>query len=486
MKIAIKSKFSVGLFVIFSIAFLILNYSVSQKIYENNEKIITQELITIKENNTVLIRQAFMINKYNNEEVYFEKLARDITDELVSVIKSDVGIYSLKGELIYSSDERKFNDSSFKDIDNAVNNKTSYTIKNNDNKAEVFFSYPVIIAGNKVGILRIIKDYSLIYNQGDTIVTFVLKITMMIFTVAFLFSYLLSRNITAPLVELTKATNKAANGDLDIIININRKDEIGELGVNFSIMIDKIDEQIKTIKNDRDSLEQLINHKKHFYDNVTHELKTPLTAIIGYAKMIKENGFTDEEFFQKGTNHIINEGERLHEMVITLLELSKQTSSLEGNFSKVDIGELLKNICEDMIFKAGRYGNTLNLKVEKNLYVNGSSNHLKQVFINIIDNAIKYGIRNAEVRIIGYDDNNFVCIDIINGGRGIPKEDLSKIFTPFYSYDKKMLKEIGSCGLGLSISKEIIEKHKGYIEIESEVNKETSVLIKLPSFKLNN
>lgn len=479
----IRSKFSWGLFIIFSLAFLVLNYSIRTKIYNNNENVITNEMNTLKENCNVFIRQEFMINDYNNEEVYFEKLSNDIVNELVDVIKSEVGVYTVDGELLYSSNEEKFTHSNFRDIDNAVNDKVSYTIQNGKDRTEIYFSYPVIIVGNKVGILRIIKDYSLLYEQGNEIVTSVLYITSFIFVIAFLFSYLLSRNITVPLIKLTKASTEAAKGNLDIKINSSRKDEIGELSTNFDHMIEKINTQIETIKKDRDDLEQLIHHKKHFYDNVTHELKTPLTSIVGYAQMIKQNQFTDKDFFDKGMNHIINESKRLNAMVLNLLELSKQTSEIDEAFKMISLEKLLDDICEAMYFKAERYGNTIDCKTEKDLFIEGSLNHLKQVFINIIDNAIKYGLSNTVIQVLAYSEGEFAYIDIINKGEGIPSKEIEEIFLPFYRMDKQKSREMGSCGLGLSISKEIVKKHKGEIKIHSVKNKETSVLIKLPRYK---
>ncbi|WMM23395.1 HAMP domain-containing sensor histidine kinase [Tissierella sp. MB52-C2] len=484
MKITIRFKLLLGLFVIFSIAFLILNFSIKNQIDKNNENIITQELITIKENCNVFIRQGFMINNYNNTKIYFEKSAKDISEELVTVINADIGVYSLNGELIYSSNRKKFTDSKLEDINNAINSKTSYTIKHNQDTTEIYFSYPVIISGNKVGILRIIKDYSILYNQGYNIIKFVLYATIVIFAVAFLFSYLLSKHITVPLLKLTKASTEAARGNLDIDIDINRKDEIGELSSNFSIMIRKINEQINTIKKDKDDLKHLINHKKYFYDNVTHELKTPLTSILGYTQMIKENGFTDKDFFDKGTDHIINESKRLHDMVLGLLEISKQTSDTKEDFSKIEIGNLLKNICEDMFFKSQMYENNIVYEFGKNIHVYGNSNQLKQVFINIIDNAIKYGFPKSDIKVISHIDNKFVYIDVINRGHGISSDEIDKIFTPFYRTYEQRTKEIGSCGLGLTISLEIIKRHKGDIKVQSAINKETSVSVKLPLYNL--
>ncbi len=483
MRVSIKFKLLAGFTIILLMAFLFLNYFVIDQIDKNNESTIEQELITIKENCNVFIRQIFVINQYNNSKEYFEKVAADIAAELSDAIKSEVGVYSLNGTLIYSSNQIKFTDANYQDIKNAQNNKLSYTIKYDGDNTEVYYSYPVIIEGNKVGILRIIKDYSVLYTRGNEVTGFVFRVTVIIFAVIFLFSLLLSRNITLPLAKLAKYTNEIAAGNMNVHISNKRKDEIGALYTNFDLMVKKIDKQLKTISKDRDDLKQLINHRKYFYDNVTHELKTPLTSILGYAQMIRDNGFSDEEFFDKGTNHIINESKRLQTMVLNLLELSRQTSDTEEEFKKIDIGRLLTDTCEVMAFKADRYGNSLLLDAKGKLFVSGNENKLKQVFINLIDNAIKYGYSNSDINVEAYFKEAFIYVDIKNKGSGISKKDMERIFIPFYRADKQASREMGSCGLGLSISKAILENHKGDITIQSIENNDTIVTVKLPVYR---
>lgn len=485
MRISIKFKLLAGFTLILLMAFLFLNYFVINQIDQNNESTIEQELTTIKENCNVFIRQVFVINQYNNSNEYFEKVAADIASELSDVIKSEVGVYALNGTLIYSSDEGKFTNAKYPDIENAQNNKSSYTLKYDGDTTEVYYSYPVTIEGNKVGILRIIKDYSALYAQGNEVTDFVFRVTVIIFAVIFLFSLVLSRNITLPLAKLAKYTNEVAAGNMSVRISNKRKDEIGDLYTNFDLMVGKIDQQLKTIRKDRDELKQLINHRKHFYDNVTHELKTPLTSILGYAQMLRDNGFSDEEFFDKGTDHIINESKRLQTMVLNLLELSRQTSDMEEEFERVDIGKLLSDTCEVMSFKAERYGNRLLIETKNHLFVSGNESRLKQVFINLIDNAIKYGYSNSEINVDAYSTGDWIYVAIKNRGPGISEGDMGKIFIPFYRADKQASREMGSCGLGLSISKAILENHKGDIAIRSVENSETAVTVKLPVYRLD-
>jgi signal transduction histidine kinase len=476
--LTIKVKFLFGLFIIFFISLLLLNHFIVRIIETSNEKIITQDLISLKKNSNVYVKQAFMINHFTNDEIYFQQTVKEMVDELHHVASSEISAYSVKGDLLYATNSSKFAQVLDHDLKNALNGKTAYTISHANGLAEVYYSYPVVIEGKAVGILRFAKDFSLLHEQSNRIINFTYYVTIAIFAAAFLFSYILSRNITIPIVKLTRATTEVTNGNLDIQIGFKRKDEIGKLASNFSKMIEKIKIQINRIEKDRDRLEELNRHRKQFFDNVTHELKTPLTSILGYAEMIKENGWSDEVFFDKGMNHIIDESKRLHEMVLKLLELSMETSGQE-TLEIVDAGLILLDVCDGMSFKAERYMKNIQCDVNAELWVFGSSSKLRQLFINILDNAIKYGSTHSAITVNAELASEAVRVTIKNVGDEINPEDLNKIFEPFYRADTGKLQELGSRGLGLGICKAIVDEHRGDIEIVS-ANQQTIVSIDLP------
>jgi signal transduction histidine kinase len=233
------------------------------------------------------------------------------------------------------------------------------------------------------------------------------------------------------LLEVSKASTEVMNGNFNIHIRFKRKDEIGKLAHNFSQMIAKINIQINRIEQDRDRLEELKRHRKQFFDNVTHELKTPLTSILGYAEMIKENGWSDEVFFDKGMNHIMDESKRLHEMVMKLLELSMETSGQEA-FEAIDAGQILQDVCGGMAFKAARYNKTIQSEVEAELGVFGSANKLRQLFINIMDNAIKYGVSHSAITVKAELVSYVVRITIKNEGEEISRKICPEFLNRFF------------------------------------------------------
>ncbi|WP_274650585.1 sensor histidine kinase [Paenibacillus humicola] len=479
MRLTIKAKFLLGLLVIFTVSLLLLNHFIVRIIDSSNEKIITQDLVELKLNSSVYVRQTFMINHFDSDDIYFRQIAGDMVQELHAVTSSSVGAYSVGGALLNASDKSAFAGAEDSDLKLAVAGKTAYTVFESGSDAKVYYSYPVVVDGRKVGILRFAKDFMLLHEQSRQIVRFVYAVTIIIFAAAFLFSYLLSGNVTAPIVKLTKASTAVRNGDLSVRLKLKRKDELGSLADNFNRMIERLGTQIERIKRDRDRLDELNTHRKRFFDNVTHELKTPLTSILGYAGIIRENGFSDKAFFDKGMNHIVSESERLHALVLRLLEASMETSTPDA-MEPVDAGRLLQDVCEAMAFKAERYGKTIRSGIGPALWVRGSENRLRQLFINLIDNAIKYGSPSSVIFVNAVSAEGEARVEIANSGDEIDPELLPKLFEPFYRADRSELEERGSRGLGLSICKTIVDEHAGSIRIVSE-NKRTSAEIGLPA-----
>lgn len=477
----IKGKFIIGFFLIFSLSFLVLNQTVKSVIRSSNEKIVTSDLIELKKNSIVYINQAFLINHYKNNELYFGDMADEIVESLTHSTGSHVSVYTLDGTMLSSSNRTVFSQGIDDDLKKAINGKNAYHITYDRNKAQVFFSYPVVIDGAKVGILRFSKNFNLLYKQSGEILNIIFYIALAIFVAAFLFSYILSRHITIPIVKLTEATSEVKKGKLDVDIHFPRKDEIGQLTINFNDMVTRIRDQITTIEKDRDRLKELNEQEKRFFDNMTHELKTPLTSIQGYAEIIKEKGDSDQKFFDKGMHHIVEESRRLHNLVIKLLEVSRETSK-DRTFDRVDAGTILKDVCESMKLRAERYNKRIICEIEEDLYVYGQKNRLRQLFINLLDNAIKYSLSNSVIIIKANVIGDQVLFIFKNPSHPYDDNQYTKVFQPFYSVNQKVTEE-GSVGLGLSIVKTIVEEHGGTIKMFYKEN-HTNITIELAYMKV--
>ncbi|GMK44575.1 sensor histidine kinase [Paenibacillus glycanilyticus] len=476
----LRSKFVIGFFLIFCLSFLLLNVTLKEYIRSSNKSIVTSDLIDLKNNGNIYVTQAFLINHFTNNDLYFGQMAEEMAGDLRRATSSDVSAYTIDGNLLYSTDAGKFAGRSTDDLKLALKGKTAYTISYKGSAGSVLYSYPVVIDGVKVGILRFAKDFSSLYEQTGRILNLIFYLALAIFLAAFVFSYLLSRHITIPLMKLTNASTEVIRGNRNVRLAFRRKDEIGRLADNFNDMIERIDSQIATIGRDRDRLQSLIEQEKRFFDNVTHELKTPLTSILGYAEIIRENGESDPAFFRKGMTHIVDESRRLHGMVLNLLEVSRRDAVRE-EAEPIDAGVLLRDLCDAMSIRAKRYKKSIVLTAGDGLVVFGEADRLRQLFINLLDNAIKYSAPLAEIAVAGEHGPNGKTLRfmISNPGETLSAGQIASAFKPFYSGDRTF-KEEGSMGLGLSIVQSIVEDHCGTIRMESDKGR-TTVYVELPA-----
>lgn len=475
----ISIKFLIGFLLIFSLSFVVLNQTVKEFIRNSNQSLVTNELEGLKNNSNGYVRQAFLINHYSSNQLYFGEIAKEIAVDLNRMTDSGVGIYNLNGKLLYASDATVFPIHMQSDLQQAISGNTAYSITYDGRHTTVLFSYPVIIDGAKVGILRFHKDFSALYRQTGQVLQITLYIALAIFAAAFLFSYILSRHITIPLTRLTQASTEVKNGNLDVRLHIKRKDEIGRLADNFNDMIDQISRQIHIIEKDRDHLKQLHEQEKHFFDNITHELKTPLTSILGYAEIIRKNGEKDPVFFDKGMNHIIEESRRLHDMVLKLLEVSRNQNTIH-EWQPVDAGPILLDVCESMTMRAQRYKKQIQCDISGNLMLLGDGDRIRQLFINLVDNAIKYSLPCSTVSVKGERDRDHIRLLFSNPSDPIDGEYLSRLFQPFYLAHASST-EKGSVGLGLSIVKSIVQQLEGTVHIAND-HHQTIVTVELPAY----
>ena len=227
---------------------------------------------------------------------------------------------------------------------------------------------------------------------------------------------------------------------------------------------------------------KLDNMQKEFVADVSHELKTPITSIMGYADTLLEGDY-DKETQEKFLNVIATESRRMARLVTDLLTLSRYDNN-KNKTKKVqfDLGELVKKCQEKLAIEIKKKNHDVKCFVTADVpLVYADKDDIERVILNILTNSIKYTKENGEIKIyVGFVYND-AYIKIFDNGIGIPEEDLSRIFERFYRVDKARTREMGGTGLGLSIAKEILDKNGGSIDIKSVVGKGTEVVIKIPT-----
>ncbi|WP_438495699.1 sensor histidine kinase [Paenibacillus sp. IHBB 3054] len=467
MKFPIQFKivvvFSIVIFVGLS-AMLFVSYRVTE---QNMYRIINEDMINTKTNLDIYINQYFLVHKKRMSRKTLVTEKNRLSQELSAGIGGPVTISYMNEDKIQT--------------ESASRSQIAYTINRVDHQVIVTLSFPILQKQSPIGFLNYQKDYSQLYQRNARFQSIIKMFAAIIFSFIFIASIFISRKITKPIRELTERSNQVTLGNFDIDIPISSSDEVGELARRFQIMIKHIKDQIEIIKQERDEVKQAQAQSKVFFDNVTHELKTPLTTILGYAQIVKDNGFTDAPFFEKGMNYIIHESQRLNRAVVEILELSQSaTLSTTYPFEKVNLSEIAKEACEDMRIKARKYNINIHFELQEGLFVLGDRDKLKEVFLNLLDNSIKYGDVNSVIYVESFKERDVVVVKVKDEGEGIPAEDITHVFEPFYRAKKNILKEKGSAGLGLSIVKNIIEDHHGAIKLQSILNEGTEIKISLP------
>ena len=231
---------------------------------------------------------------------------------------------------------------------------------------------------------------------------------------------------------------------------------------------------------------KLDNMRKEFIADVSHELKTPITSIMGYADTLLEEEY-DKETQSKFLSVIASEARRMAKLVTDLLTLSKNDNNKNATQKEAfDLGELVKKCQDKLAIEIKKKNHEVKCFVTADVpLVYADRYDIERVVLNILTNSIKYTKDNGEIKIyVGFVYND-AYIKIYDNGIGIPEDDLDRIFERFYRVDKARSREMGGTGLGLSIAKDLLDRNGGSIDIKSEVGKGTEVVIKIPT-KQNN
>ena len=227
---------------------------------------------------------------------------------------------------------------------------------------------------------------------------------------------------------------------------------------------------------------KLDNMQKEFVADVSHELKTPITSIMGYADTLLEGEY-DKETQDKFLNVIASEARRMARLVTDLLTLSRYDSNKKGTQKEsFDLGDLVKSCQEKLGIEIQKKNHNVSCFVTADVPPGYADKYdIERVVLNILTNSIKYTPENGEIKIyVGFVYND-AYIKVFDNGIGIPEEDLTRIFERFYRVDKARTREMGGTGLGLSIAKEILDKNGGSIDIKSVVGQGTEVVIRIPT-----
>jgi len=319
--------------------------------------------------------------------------------------------------------------------------------------------------GSTVGAIRYVVSLEEADRQIIVIVGALIIAGLLILLFVILSSYYFMRSILIPIKRIGATAKLIAQGDFKARILKTNDDEIGQLCDTINDMADELGQDEK-MKND-------------FISSVSHELRTPLTAIKGWAETIQA-GDTDRQTFSRGMNIIARESERLSGIVEELLDFSRmQSGRMTLTMDKIDIlAELGEAVYMFSERAASERKFLLYEEPEMLSPVLGDINRLRQVFVNVLDNALKYTKEGGTISVTADEEDGFIRVVISDNGCGIPAEHLPNVKKKFY----KANQTVRGSGIGLALADEIMDLHSGSLEIESHENIGTAVTIRIPTY----
>ncbi|MGN0728179.1 sensor histidine kinase [Treponema sp.] len=359
------------------------------------------------------------------------------------------------------SNPKEMENHSFRhEVQQALAGKEASSIHESSTNGKRFMYYAIPLDSNKnFAALRISMPVEeTVFFSSSTKNTFVAS-TIILFIIVLVFSFSISNKTVQPIFLMKKATEEYSKGNFDFRLNISSPREMAELADSFNSMTQTITKNIQSLK----KLEQI---RKDFVANVSHELKTPITSIKGFAETLIDGGMNDEQTSKHFLGIINTQCDRLINIIEDLLTLSRiETDNGILETARINLVQIAEKACQSLEAPAREKNIEINFSpCRKNIFIQGNPGLLEQVITNLIDNSVKYCPEGSLVSCRVSEDSGKATIIVEDNGNGIPEEYRDRIFERFYRVDKGRSRENGGTGLGLSIARHIVNIHRGTIK----------------------
>lgn len=383
-------------------------------------------------------------------------------EELLLKYNARIDIYTPAGIIIYSSE----NAPKIMDTDKAailIELGKGNTVVNNFKDTRLGSNILIIglpaVQNNKLKAALIMSvPLASVKETVATLKEQLLIISIILICLSAILSYWFSRFFTKPILEINKAAKTMAEGNLSIKVAVNTKDELGML----SSTINHLSSQLQKI-------EQL---RKELIANVSHEFRTPLSLIKGYAETIRDVKGLSTEKKDKQLNIIIEESDKLNSMINDILDLSQiQSNYYILELSDFKIGETIEAVKTRLQYLIEERGLYVKADYDPKILIHGDERRIEQVLFNLINNAINHSKAGAVIELRVADHDNVAVVEVIDQGEGIASQDIPYIWDRFYKAHNRLSNEHKGSGLGLAIVKSILEAHQSNFGVESEIGK---------------
>ena len=352
--------------------------------------------------------------------------------------------------------------------------KKNYVLTKEGGSNYIFVSSCSEVFGKKLHVVNR-RDISSVYALMNSQRNYFNILLVIVLLVCSILMYIISMLLTKPLEHLQKTSESFAKGDYDARAHILSNDEVGELADTYNNMAQSVSEHITELKD-------MVTRQEQFVSDFTHEIKTPMTSIIGYSDTLRSMNLSKEDQII-AASYIFNEGKRLESMSMKLFDFI-YTKHHPIKKDAINTKALMNSIAESV--EPSYKNSELILEIHSDSgTIYGDKDLLKSAFINLLDNARKASQPNNKVIFSGEATSTSYIITVKDFGIGIEENHLSKICDEFYMVDKSRSRKEGGAGLGLSLAALIFKSHDSHLNIESTVGKGTTFSITFPAIEPN-
>ena len=427
-------------------------------------------LTTIDDSLQLSASQAIAAVNIENDQINFsDSVPEGNTASLIQDRGLTIRILDLKGSIIDGYGPYRNSEIDSTAFNQAIQNQTTF---NNyaDNRQETgvrFFSAPIIENNQVVAIIQVAESLQAYHDTLNQLRFAILIGTPLLIFFAGLGGYFLSSKALSPIDKMTLTAQRISADDLSQRLNIhNSDDEVGRLAKTFDSMLER--------------LEQSFKRERQFTADASHELRTPLAAMQAIISVTLSEKRKTKDYIT-ALEDLSEETDRLKLFTEELLSLARNDANKPLNFEEVNISTLLSDLCDSLQPLAGQKNLMINYDFSNDYHVLGDLDRLISLFVNILDNAVKYS-SSGDILVSIQQYNQLIEVRIKDKGIGISEQDLPMVFNRFFRVEKSRSKR-GS-GLGLAIAAEIAKNHGGTIAAESELGSGSEFIIRLPALKV--
>lgn len=461
MKKAVLFRFGIILIVALAVSSAISCFFMGKKLLDDNEK--------------NLLRMVHMID-------YSLDYSGDIQDECVRMLerlkdtKARLTVIAADGTVLADTGAESYegmeNHLEREEIRMALLTGTGYATRYSETMHENMLYVAALSADGRY-VVRAATVYTGLKDYFLSVVPMLLLGIAVAYLIAVVVSVRFANTIAQPLTEISAELQKIHTNTWDFHFKQYGYEELNIISEATTRLAEEVKAYISQLEFEK-------KVRQEFFSNASHELKTPLTAIKGYAELL-DNGFVkDEETKRKFVKRILKSTDNMTRLIEDILMISRlETKDAEVTFSMVRLNPLVEEIFDAVEPIASEYQVTLHRECEP-VVMEASARQMRELLLNLVVNGIKYNHAGGHVwvKITASEHNAVICVK--DDGMGISEADQSRVFERFYRVDKGRSKKIGGTGLGLSIVKHIVEFNDGYMQLKSKINKGSEFIISLP------